>query len=167
MSCQAKIARNTFTKQIAIQRKINMNYFTSILLMIIFTQTINAQKMNKIDYEIEGMTMAVTNMEQMLAFYSNTFNIQFAEKEMYGSKLYSGVWGGLKLLFCPAEIAGNTAVQNRHQFDIVVSDLEKVIELTKKYGGKLMGEIAEDEHYRNIGIYDPDKNSILFKQKKK
>ena len=62
--------------------------------------------MGKVDYQIEGMTMAITNMEQMLDFYSNTFNILFTEKEMYDSKLYSGVWGAFNLLFCPAKIAG-------------------------------------------------------------
>jgi len=122
--------------------------------------------MEKADYQIEGMTIAITKMEQMLDFYTNVFKIRFTEKEMYESKLYSGIWGGLNLLFCPAEIAGNTAVQNRHQFEIVVSDLDKIIELTTKYGGKTMGEIVEDEHSWNVGIYDPDKNSILFKQLK-
>ena len=66
--------------------------------------------------------MAITNMQKMLAFYSNVFQIEFTEKEMYGSHLYSGIWGELNLLFCPAEIAQNTAEQNRHQFDIEVSD---------------------------------------------
>ena len=101
--------------------------------------------MEKENYQIEGMTIAITNMEAMLSFYSNVFNIQFTEKEINGSKLYSGVWGGLNLLFCPAKIAGNTAEQNRHQLDIIVSDLTKTIQLTIKYGGKTMGEIVEDE----------------------
>ena len=122
--------------------------------------------MEKTGYQIEGMTIAVTSMEQMLDFYANTFNIRFTEKEMYGSKLYSSVWGGLNLLFCPANIAGNTSEQNRHQFDILVLDLKKTIEITTKYGGKAMGEIVEDEYSWSIGIYDPDKNSILFKQLK-
>lgn len=123
--------------------------------------------MEKSVYQIEGMTMAITNMEEMLAFYSNVFNIQFVEKKMYESKLYSSRWGGLKLLFCPAEIARNTATQNRHQFDIVVSDLQKIIELTTKHGGQLMGEVVEDESSWSVGVYDPDENSILFKQLKK
>jgi len=143
-----------------------MNYLKLILITIIFAQNTYAQKMEKVDYKIEGMTMAITNMEPMLDFYANVFNIEFEEKEMYNSKLYSGVWGGLNLLFCPAEIAGNKAVQNRHQFDIVVSDLPKVVELTAKHGGKPMGEIVEGESAWSIGIYDPDKNSILFKQLK-
>lgn len=122
--------------------------------------------MENVGYRIEGMTMAITNMEQMLEFYANTFNIQFTEKEMYGSKLYSGIWGDLSLLFCPAQVAGNTADQNRHQFDVVVSDLNQTIAITTKYGGKTMGEIVEDESSWSIGIYDPDQNSILFKQLK-
>lgn len=85
---------------------------------------------------------------------------------MYESNLYFGTWGELNLLFCPAEIAKNTAIQNRYKFDIVVSDLSKFIEMTAKYGGKPMGEIEEDDYSWSIGIYDPDKNSILFKQKK-
>lgn len=122
--------------------------------------------MKKIEFKIEGLTMAITNMEQMLSFYCNVFQIQFKEKEMYESRLYSGVWGGLNLLFCPAEIAGNTAVQNRHQFDIVVSNIKNIIKVTSKYGGKTMGGIVEDELSLSIGIYDPDNNSILFKQLK-
>ena len=122
--------------------------------------------MKKEDYHIEGMTMAIKNMAQMLDFYANTFDIQFSEKELFGAKLYAGVWGGLNLLFCPATLAKNTAEQNRHQFDIVVADLQKVIEITEKYGGQPMSEVVEDEHAYSVGIYDPDNNSILFKQLK-
>lgn len=122
--------------------------------------------MEKINYRIEGMTMAISNMPAMLDFYSKVFEITFTEKELYNTRLYSGVWGGFELLFCPAEIAGNEAEQNRHQFDIVVSDLNKIIETTVKYGGSLMGEIVENDACLSIGIYDPDKNSIVFKQLK-
>ena len=122
--------------------------------------------MEKAPYQIEGMTMAITNMKEMVDFYTNIFNLQFEEKEMYGTKLYAGIWGGLKLLFCPAEIAGNTAKQNRHQFDIIVPDLQQLIELTTKHGGKPMSAIVENEHFWSVGIYDPDENSIVFKQLK-
>ncbi|NAS31887.1 hypothetical protein GTQ40_12945 [Flavobacteriaceae bacterium R38] len=117
-------------------------------------------------YSIQGMTMAITNMEKMLSFYSNVFDIQFEEKEMYNSKLYTGIWGGLNLLFCPAEIAQNTATQNRHQFDIIVSDIQKTIYLAIQHGGETIGDIFEDASSLSIGIYDPDKNSITFKQLK-
>lgn len=118
------------------------------------------------DYQIEGMTIATTNMGQMLDFYSNTFNITFSEQRINEFKLYAGKWGGMKVLLCPAELAGNKATQNRHQFDVIVPDLEDIITITSKYGGTTMGGKIEDEHAWSIGIYDPDKNSILFKQLK-
>ena len=123
--------------------------------------------MNDSQYQIEGMTMAITHMDEMLRFYSNLFLISFEEKEMFNTKLYTGKWGDLKLLFCPAEIAQNTATQNRHQFDIVVSDLAFIIDLAKMNGGEIMGEIAETDHDLSVGMYDPDKNSIILKQYKK
>lgn len=84
---------------------------------------------------------------------------------MYESNLYFGTWGELNLLFCPAEIAKNTVIQKRYQFDILVADLNKIIELTTKFGGKPIGEIVEDEYSWSLGIYDPNKNPMLFKQK--
>lgn len=118
------------------------------------------------DYKIEGMTVAITNMEAMLNFYTALFNIKFTQQEMFGTKLYSGQWGELKLLFCPAEIAQNTATQNRHQFDIIVSDIYKAIDIATKNGGKLIGEINKDNHSLSAGVYDPDQNSMTFKQLK-
>ena len=122
--------------------------------------------MSEFDFKIEGMTIAITKMEEMLTFYENVFQIKFEEKAMFGSKLYAGVWGNLNLLFCPAKIAGNTATQNRHQFDIIVPNLQKTIEKATRFGGKTMSDIVEDDSSSSVGIYDPDNNSILFKQLK-
>ncbi len=137
------------------------------MIFLLSTLTLNAQKMKNNDFKIEGMTMAVTQMDKMLKFYSNVFQVSFVEKDMFNSKLYAGQWSTLNLLFCPAEIAQNTANQNRHQFDVVVDDLKSIIDLATENGGKVMGEISENEFELSIGIYDPDRNSILFKQYKK
>ncbi len=37
--------------------------------------------MKILDYKIEGLTLAITNMEKMLSFYSKVFNMQFTEKK--------------------------------------------------------------------------------------
>ncbi|MEQ8423388.1 MAG: VOC family protein [Cyclobacteriaceae bacterium] len=122
--------------------------------------------MNPKKFQIEGMTMAVTIMKPMLDFYSGVFDVSFTEKSMFNSKLYQGKLGDLNLLFCPAEVARNSAKQNRHQFDIVVEDIEASIKLATGHGGKPMGDIAEENGVLSVGIYDPDNNSILFKQYK-
>lgn len=116
-------------------------------------------------YQIEGMTIAVTDMPKMLDFYTTVFGISFAEQDMYGSKLYAGQWGALKLLLCPAELAENTAEQNRHQFDIVVPDLDRLLQIAKSHGGQMMSHVTEDGGFRSVGLYDPDHNSMVFKQR--
>lgn len=117
--------------------------------------------------KIEGITIAVVDIAEMLNFYQNVFGIKFEELNMHNSKLYIGKWDNLNLLFCPAEIAGNSAEQNRHQLDMVVSDLKKTIKTIKAFGGFLLDKIQEDENSLSLGIYDPDQNSIQFKQYKK
>lgn len=117
-------------------------------------------------FEIQGMTIAVTHMPEMLDFYTNVFDISFHEIEMMDYKLYSGSWGDLSLLLCPAPLAQNTATQNRHQFDIIVPDIDQMLNVIQQHGGKQMGEITEDEQYRNVGVYDPDNNSMVLKQLK-
>jgi len=117
-------------------------------------------------FQIEGMTVAITHMDQMVRFYSKIFGIDFREKQMYGATLYEGRWGGFNLLFCPAEIARNTAEQNRHQLNVVVSNLKGLMERVKNLGGEVMGEVLEDEKSLSVGIYDPDKNSMTLKEYK-
>lgn len=115
---------------------------------------------------IEGLTIAVTDMEQMVNFYSKVFGIGFTNKQVYGTTLYNGEWGGLKLQFCPAQLAGIEAAQNRHQFDIVVDDLDKALVQVSVHGGSMMHDIQENETSRSVGVYDPDKNSIVLIEKK-
>ncbi len=108
--------------------------------------------------------MAITDMDAMVKFYESVFDVRFAAHEMYGATLYQGGWIGLNLLFCPREIAQNTAEQNRHQFDIIVDDLDAVIEMVNSSGGEMMGEIAIQSDQKVASIKDPDGNSIVLKQ---
>lgn len=116
--------------------------------------------------QFASMTIAVTNMEKMIAFYSKVFGITFFEKKMHGTKLYEGKWEELDLLLCPAELAQNTAKQNRHQLEFMTSDLSQFLLVAIDAGGSQMGEISDDGEFRSVGIYDPDKNSMVFKQPK-
>ena len=117
---------------------------------------------NKIQYEVMGMTIAVVNMEEMSIFYNNVFDANFKTVEKYGITLYQGKWGNQALLLCPAEIAKNDAKVNRHQFDVLVYDLDKAIELVVDNGGKAGEETKDGLGRRVITVYDPDGNSIVL-----
>ncbi|MDN5203029.1 VOC family protein [Fulvivirgaceae bacterium BMA10] len=122
--------------------------------------------MNDETFTIEGLTMAVTNMEAMVNFYSDVFNVEFRKLDLYGGSLYQTDWGDLQLLLCPSEIAQVSVNRNRHQFDIVVSDLNMIIDKAKQAGGRLMGNVNVHNGQKVVSIFDPDGNSIVFKEKK-
>jgi predicted enzyme related to lactoylglutathione lyase len=117
-------------------------------------------------YEIEGLTLAINDMPKMLKFYKNVFGINFTERNEFGTKLYSGKWANLSLLFCPAEVAQNKATQNKHQFDILVEDLNVWIKKCEENGGLIIGEVARQKNLFSVGVYDPDRNTIVLKQYK-
>ena len=80
-------------------------------------------------------------------------------------KLYKALLGKVEILFCPASLAQNTATQNRHQLDILVDDLQSALENVSKLGGEVMGESQKTGSFNQIGIKDPDGNSIVLKEK--
>ena len=117
-------------------------------------------------YSHEGLTMAVTNMDEMVQFYSNVFSISFDKREVYGTVLYSGQWGNLRLLMCPAELAQVHVDRNRQQFDMVVEDIEEIMSICLANGGKELNAVQDQEEVITASIFDPDGNSIVFKQYK-
>jgi predicted enzyme related to lactoylglutathione lyase len=113
---------------------------------------------------ISGITIAVTQMEKMVHFYNTVFDTDLAPKELFGSTLHAGLLGPIKLLLCPRELARNTAVENRHQFDIVVADIHTVMSKVIAAGGRVDGEVIAFEGTAAVTIYDPDDNSIVLNQ---
>ncbi len=115
-------------------------------------------------YQLAGITIAVSKMEAMVAFYHSVFQIEFSSLAAYGDTLYRGIWEGRSLLFCPASIAKNTALQNRQQFEFLVKDLDQMLLLCEQNGGTPMGAIQIGENEKSVGVKDPDGNSMVFKQ---
>ena len=133
-----------------------------MILCVLFTLNVKAQPMT--DYSLQGITVAITDMPGMLQFYKHVFKLEFEAKAMFGSTLYSTDWQGIKLLFCPADIAQNTAKQNRHQPDIKVTDLKEILKRVVKAGGKIKDQPYEQDGQLIASVYDPDRNSIVFMQ---
>lgn len=115
-------------------------------------------------YKIEGLTIAISNMEQMLQFYQRVFDLKFERQDQFGTVLYSSNWDNLKLLFCPKEITGVSVNRNRQQFDIIVANLDTILQVVQQNGGSLMHEIQTTETQKAVGIMDPDGNSIVLKE---
>ena len=109
--------------------------------------------------------MAVFNMDAMIRFYNQVFGIEFKKENMFDTVLYKCHWDGLDILFCPAELANNYSEQNRHQFDIIVKDIEEAVKQVIMNEGTIISKIKAGKIYKSVGIKDPDNNSIVLKQK--
>ncbi|MDN5210600.1 VOC family protein [Fulvivirgaceae bacterium BMA12] len=118
--------------------------------------------MENSDYQIRGFTIAVTNMEEMVNFYREVFEIRFTKVPKYGVILYEGKFGRMKMLMCPADIARNTARQNRHQFDIIVKSLDNYKQKILENGGVLIENVTENNDCYAMGFKDPDGNSMVL-----
>ncbi len=114
--------------------------------------------------KIEGLTIAVENMDAMVNFYNKVFEADLQCIKKYGVELYTGKWCGIEILLCPAQLAGINVNRNRQQFDIIVGDVKAMIENTVICGGKLLSEPQTIDNQLAASIYDPDGNSIVLKE---
>lgn len=142
--------------------KIKFLFF--IVLICCYTNSLIAQ--NNINPTIEGMSMAIVKVQPMLDFYSHIFNINFEKRQGFDTTMYFAKWRGLKLLFVPVELAGeqNAIVQNKHQFDVIVPDINTLISRVKRYGGQQTGALIDDGIQKTVHVKDPDGNTFIFKQ---
>ncbi|MBT8218283.1 MAG: hypothetical protein KJP00_00550 [Bacteroidia bacterium] len=126
----------------------------------------NSQSNANVNPAIEGMSMAIVKVQPMLDFYSNIFNIKFEKRNGFDTTMYFAKWRGLKLLFVPIVLAGeqDAIVQNKHQFDIIVPDINTLISQVKRYGGTQTGALIDDGIQKTVHVKDPDGNTFIFKQ---
>lgn len=137
-----------------------------ILLISFSISTLSAQSKGNVNPTIEGMSMAIVKVQPMLDFYSHIFNINFEKRQGFDTVMYFAQWRGLKLLFVPVELAGEEGaiVQNKHQFDVIVPDIDQLISRVKRYGGQINGTVIDDGIQKTVHAKDPDGNTFIFKQ---
>ncbi|WP_425391593.1 VOC family protein [Ekhidna sp.] len=120
--------------------------------------------MNSSNIRVEGITIAITNEDEMVKFYQNVFNIEFKQEDAFGSTLYHGSVSSFNILLCPNKIANVNAEKNRIQFDLVVTDLNETIKVVTANGGSLLEEPKQHEQEVFGSVVDPDGNTIVLKQ---
>lgn len=113
--------------------------------------------------QIELITLAITNMPEMIAFYNNVFDAGLMP--VGNSPFYRGTFAGVDLLFCPNDIAGVEAKQNRHQFRVSVADLEAFSARLIAAGGEVLNEGSSGER-KILGVRDIDGNTYELIQAK-
>ena len=114
--------------------------------------------------KLASLAIRVANMESMLAFYSEAFQIQFQEVDTYGIRSQFGELNGLTLKFVPIRDESDFKGYPIHQPGFVVPDVQAVIDIAQRYGGRQEGQIIRTGGQVQAAIRDPDGNTIELYQ---
>jgi predicted enzyme related to lactoylglutathione lyase len=109
---------------------------------------------------ISSIAIRVDNLEAMVNFYSQAFQVQFREVDTYGIRSQFGEVGGITLKFVPIRESADFASFPIHQPGFTVSDVEAVITLALQYGGRQEGGIIRNNGKTQAAVRDPDGNTI-------
>jgi predicted enzyme related to lactoylglutathione lyase len=99
-------------------------------------------------------------MDAMTAFYSEAFDIHFTEVDTFGIQSRFGDFNGITLKFVPIRDEADFENYPIHQLGFDVRDIQKVIEIALKHGGKGEGELIHNEGKVQAAVRDPDGNTI-------
>jgi predicted enzyme related to lactoylglutathione lyase len=116
---------------------------------------------------LNRVTLTTTNMIMMVRFYNEVFGAELEPAPQYGvttPAFHQGNLAGINLLLCPNQVARVKAAQNRHQLRFVVADIEAASQAVRAAGGKVDGNITEQQGEKLIAVRDPDGNTIEFTQ---
>jgi predicted enzyme related to lactoylglutathione lyase len=116
------------------------------------------------EFQLDRLTFAVTNTENMVAFYQSVFNMRFKRVDGPGAYLYEGKLFGINYLLVPNEVAGVRAEQSRYQIEVKVPDVDAVVKRAVWVGGTIKGGVRDSDSRRTATIIDPDGNTIIFFQ---
>lgn len=110
--------------------------------------------------KISSIAFRVYNMDAMLAFYSEAFQVEFREVDTYGIRSQFGDVGGVTLKFVPIRESDDFKNFPIHQPGFVVTDVEAVIDLAIQHGGRQEGQTVRAEGKTQAAVRDPDGNTI-------
>lgn len=109
---------------------------------------------------LSSIAIRVSNVEAMLAFYSEAFQIQFREVNTYGIRSMFGELSGVTLKLVPIRDETDFKGFPVHQPGFKVADVEAVIALALQHGGRMEGEAIRVDGQIQAAIRDPDGNTL-------
>lgn len=109
---------------------------------------------------LTSIALRVANMDAMLAFYSQAFQIRFREVDTYGIRSQFGEMNGVTLKFVPIRDDVDFKGFPIHQPGFMVPDVQAVIDIALKHGGRQEGQTLQVDGKTQAAIRDPDGNTI-------
>lgn len=110
--------------------------------------------------KISSIAFRVHNLDAMLAFYAEAFQVEFHEVDTYGIRSQFGDLDGITLKFVPIRESDDFKNFPVHQPGFIVSDVEAVIAIAVKHGGRQEGQTLRADGRVQAAVRDPDGNTI-------
>ena len=115
---------------------------------------------------LSTVAMRVKHMEKMVAFYTEAFAMSFYDKDTFGIKSKFGQVGEITIKLVPIRDQADFEGFPVHQLGLTVSNVDKVIAVALKHGGRQEGQVLREGGKVHAAIRDPDGNTIeLYEQK--
>ena len=133
-----------------------------VLLAMVLTSTVMASVVSAQASAVKVTTVAyrVHNMKAMVAFYTEAFGGGFREVKTGPFTSQVGDVAGLMLKFVPIRDAADFENFPVHQLGFEVADVNRVIEIALKHGGRVENKPTRDQGRVHAAIRDPDGNTI-------
>ena len=109
---------------------------------------------------LSSIAIRVHHLGAMVNFYSEAFQIQFREVDTFGILSQFGEINGITLKFVPIRDSEDFDEYPVHQPGFVVSDVEAVLAMALRHGGRQEGEIIRTDGRIQAAVRDPDGNTI-------
>jgi predicted enzyme related to lactoylglutathione lyase len=115
-------------------------------------------------WSVGAISLSAVHLEQMVEFYSGIFGIGFTSSDYGGQTVYEGRLGDIDVALYRAD--DESPCRNPIHYEVFFSDLEEVSREVVRLGGRTNGQPMEDDEVRAVGVFDPDGNFMVFKQRK-
>lgn len=113
---------------------------------------------------VRSVALRVHHVEKMEAFYSEAFGVVFRDVETFGIRSRFGELGGVTLKLVPIRDGVDFEGYPDVQLGLEVSDLERVLRLAERHGGRQEGSVRQSEGRLHGAVRDPDGNTIELYQ---
>jgi catechol 2,3-dioxygenase-like lactoylglutathione lyase family enzyme len=122
---------------------------------------------SKSEVALTTVALRVKNMKQMVAFYTEAFGARFHQVDTNGLASQFGDVGGITVKLVPIREEADFENFPVHQLGFAVSNMDNVIALAIKYGGRQEGQVSQEKERIHGAVRDPDGNTIELYQEKK
>ena len=113
---------------------------------------------------LQSIAIRVHRLGEMVAFYEEAFGARFREVDTAGIASRFAEIDGITIKLVPIRASTDFEGYPSHQLGFEVDDIETIIRIAERHGGRSEGEIQVDGERRHGAVRDPDGNTIELYQ---